>query len=122
MHARAVAPGARGRGDLREVALAIDARKQLAEQGVRARVVSMPSHELFAAQPQAYRDSVLPPDVPRVSFEAAHPMSWHRWVMPSGVALGLDRFGASAPYQRLYEELGLTAEAVVEAAVGLVGV
>ncbi len=103
-----------------EVAVALEARHRLAGRGVRARVVSMPSHELFSAEPASYRDEVLPPGVPRVAFEAAHPMSWHRWVMPAGVALGLDRFGASAPYQRLYEELGLTAERIVEAAEGLV--
>ena len=103
-----------------EVGLIVDARAQLAEQGIRARVVSMPSHELFAAQPQAYRDSVLPPGVPRVSIEAAHPMSWQRWVGSDGVALGIERFGASAPYTRIYEELGLTVKQVVAAATGLV--
>jgi transketolase len=103
-----------------EVSLIVDARAQLAEQGIRARVVSMPSHELFAAQPQAYRDQVLPPGVPRVSIEAAHPMSWQRWVGSDGVALGIERFGASAPYTRIYEELGLTVKQVVAAASGLV--
>ena len=104
-----------------EVAIALEARQRLAERGVRARVVSMASHELFARQPQAYQDEVLQPGVPRVSIEAAHPMSWHRWVLPHGVALGLDRFGASAPYQRLYEELGLTVDKMVEAAVTVSG-
>ena len=104
-----------------EVAIALEARQRLAERGVRARVVSMASHELFARQPQAYQEEVLPVVVPRVSIEAAHPMSWHRWVLPHGVALGLDRFGASAPYQRLYEELGLTVDKMVEAAVKVSG-
>ena len=103
-----------------EVALALDARTQLAAQGIRARVVSMPSHELFAVQPQGYRDEVLPPGVPRVAIEAAHPMSWQRWVGPDNVILGIERFGASAPYTRIYEELGLTVKQLVAAAAGLV--
>jgi transketolase len=104
-----------------EVALIMTAREKLADQGIRARVVSLPSHELFAAQPPAYRDSVLPPDVPRVSIEAAHPMSWYRWVGSNGIVLGVERYGASAPYERVYSELGLTVEKIVEAARGLVG-
>ena len=104
-----------------EVAIVLEARKRLAERGVRARVVSMPCHELFARQDAAYQAEVLPAGVPRVAMEAASPMSWYRWVLPGGTVLGLDRFGASAPYQRLYEELGMTAEAVVDAAVALVG-
>jgi transketolase len=99
-----------------EVALAIEAGERLAAEGVRARVVSVPSMELFAAQDAAYRTSVLPEGVPRVSIEAAHPMSWQRLVGPGGVALGIDRFGASAPYQRVYQELGITVEKLVEAA------
>ncbi|HEX6631964.1 MAG TPA: transketolase [Gemmatimonadaceae bacterium] len=102
-----------------EVAIVLEARARLEERGVRARVVSMPCHETFAAQPQEYRDAVLPRGIPRVSIEAAHPMSWQRWVAPNGIALGLTHFGASAPYQRLYDELGVTAEAVVEAALEL---
>jgi transketolase len=80
----------------------------------------MPSHELFARQDAKYRDSVLPPAVPRIAVEAAHPMSWYRWVGADGVVLGLDRYGASAPYERIYTELGLTVERVVDAAVELV--
>jgi transketolase len=99
-----------------EVALAIEAGERLAAEGVRARVASVPSMELFAAQDAAYRTSVLPEGVPRVSIEAAHPMSWQRLVGPGGVALGIDRFGASAPYQRVYQELGITVEKLVEAA------
>jgi transketolase len=104
-----------------EVALILAARERLEAAGVPTRVVSMPSHELFAAEPPAYRDEVLPPDVPRVSIEAAHPMSWHRWVGTTGIILGLDRFGASAPYERIYQELGLTVDRVVEAAREVVG-
>jgi transketolase len=104
-----------------EVAIILEASARLAERGVKARVVSMPCHETFADQPQEYRESVLPVGIPRVSLEAAHPMSWQRWVAPDGIALGLTHFGESAPYQRLYEELGVTAEAVVEAAEQLHG-
>jgi transketolase len=99
-----------------EVALVLAAAEKLAEKGVRARVVSMPSHELFALQEPAYRHEVLPRGVPRVAIEAAHPMSWYRWVGADGVVLGLERFGASAPYERLYTELGLTVEKLVAAA------
>jgi transketolase len=99
-----------------EVQLAISARDTLATAGIRARVVSMPSHELFAAQQQRYRDDVLPPGVPRVAIEAAHPMSWYRWVGDRGAIIGLDHFGASAPAERLFKEFGITAERVVEEA------
>jgi transketolase len=105
-----------------EVALALSAAEKLAERGVEARVVSLPSHELFAQQPASYRESVLPPGVPRVAIEAAHPMSWYRWVGDNGVVLGIDRFGASAPYEKIYEELGLTVDKLVDAAERLVGV
>jgi transketolase len=104
-----------------EVALALAAAEKLGERGVQARVVSMPSHALFAAQPVSYRESVLPPGVPRVAIEAAHPMSWYRWVGDNGVVLGIDRFGASAPYERIYEELGITVDKLVDAAERLVG-
>mgnify|MGYP002777960283 CR=1 FL=1 len=103
-----------------EVELAMKAGDLLGADGIRARVVSVPSMELFAAQDAAYRDGLLPPGVPRVSIEAAHPMSWYRLVGDRGVALGIERFGASAPYQRLYQELGITAERMAEAARRLV--
>jgi transketolase len=105
-----------------EVALVLSAAEKLAERGVEARVVSLPSHELFAQQPASYRESVLPPGVPRVAIEAAHPMSWYRWVGDNGVVLGIDHFGASAPYEKIYEELGLTVDKLVDAAERLVGV
>ena len=104
-----------------EVSLAVDARTALAARGVRARVVSMPSHELFAEQPASYRDSVLPPGIPRVAVEAGHPMSWYRWVGDRGVVIGLERFGASAPGPVVYKELGLTAAHVTDAALTLLG-
>jgi transketolase len=103
-----------------EVALIMAAREKLQASGVRARVVSLASHELFAEQTKEYRDSVLPKDVPRVSIEAAHSMSWYRWVGSNGVVLGIDRYGASAPYETIYSELGLTVDKVVEAARGVV--
>ncbi|HET7630886.1 MAG TPA: transketolase [Gemmatimonadaceae bacterium] len=105
-----------------EVQFVLEARATLQKQGIPARVVSMPSHELFAAQDAGYRDQVLPPGIPRVAIEAAQPMSWHRWLLGApGTAIGLDHFGASAPYERIYQEFGITADAVVKAAKALLG-
>jgi transketolase len=104
-----------------EVALILDAQKKLEADGVRARAVSMPSHEIFARQDQAYRDSVLPKGVKRIAMEAAHPMSWYKWVGDDGVILGLERFGASAPAATIYEHLGITVDHVVQTAKQLVG-
>jgi transketolase len=101
-----------------EVEIALDAQAQLLKQDLPARVVSMASMEVFAAQPQAYRDAVLPPGVRRVAVEAGHPMSWYKWVGSDGAVVGIETFGASAPYQKLYEEYGITAAAVVKAARG----
>ena len=103
-----------------EVEIILKAQDTLAEQGIRARTVSVPSMELFAQQDQAYRDSVLPPGIKRVSIEASQPMSWYKWLGEGGVAIGLDHFGASAPYQELYKEFHLTAEHVVETAKSLI--
>ena len=103
-----------------EVAVIIEAQEKLEREGIRARAVSMPSHNLFAEQSKAYRDSVLPPDAKRVSIEAAHTMSWQRWIAPDGIALGIERYGASAPYERIYKELGLMADDVVKAAKSLI--
>ena len=103
-----------------EVALILEAQQKLKAQGIRARVVSMPSHEIFSAQSDEYRASVLPPGIKRVSIEASQPMSWQRWVGSDGIALGLHRFGASAPYKQLYEHLGMTVDKVVETAKQLV--
>ena len=99
-----------------ELQLALRARDSLAPLNIRARVVSMPSHELFAAQDQRYREEVLLPDVPRVAVEAGHPMSWYRWIGEHGAVVAFDHFGASAPYERIYKEFGITAERVVQAA------
>jgi transketolase len=103
-----------------EVALVLAAQSKLAESGVRARAVSMPSHELFARQPLAYQLDVLPPGSKRIAIEAAHPMSWYRWVGTEGIVMGIDHFGASAPYAEIYKGFGLTVDKLVEAARGLV--
>ncbi len=103
-----------------EVSLITTAQAMLREHGIRARTVSIPSHELFLQQSSDYRRSVLPPGVPRVSIEAGHTMSWDRFVGDSGIALGILRFGASAPAERIFKELNITAQAVVDAAVTLV--
>jgi transketolase len=94
-----------------EVSLALAARELLAGEGIATRVVAMPSWELFAAQDDAYRASVLPPDQPKVSVEAAIAMGWERWVDAS---VSIERFGASAPGEVVMRELGMTPEHVAE--------
>ncbi len=98
-----------------EVSISKDAASSLAETGIQARVVSMPSWELFAQQSGVYQQEVLGTDLPRVAIEAGSPMGWERWVgndPQKGLILGLDRFGASAPYETLYAQLGLSAAEV----------
>jgi transketolase len=104
-----------------EVALVLDAQKKLEADGIRARAVSMPSMELFARQDQAYRDGVLPKGVKRLAMEAAHPMSWYKWIGPDGVILGLERFGASAPAAQIFEHLGITVDRLVQTAKEMLG-
>lgn len=105
-----------------EVQLIVQARKELAKQNIQARVVSFPSWELFNAQPQAYRDSVLPPTVrARVAVEAGVPQGWCAYVGEAGQVIGMERFGASAPYQVLYEKFGFTVENVVKTALRVLG-
>ena len=105
-----------------EVALVIAAREKLAQLNIQARVVSMPSWELFDAQSQEYRDSVLPRPVrSRLAVEAALPQGWHRYVGDGGDVIGIERFGASAPGNVVIERLGFTVEHVVERALALVG-
>ncbi|MGP6173130.1 transketolase [Corynebacterium sp. A21] len=100
-----------------EVQLAVEAAKQLEAEGTAARVVSVPCMDWFAEQDAEYIESVLPKAVTaRVSVEAGLAMSWHRWIGDRGRAVSLEHFGASAPYQRLYQEFGITTEAVVAAA------
>jgi len=105
-----------------ELSICVGARGLLQQQGVPTRVVSMPSMELFAAQPQEYRAQVLPPEVPiRVAVEAGVDQPWWRWVGDHGAVVGVNRFGASAPYQTIYEHLGLTPSAVAERVQRLLG-
>jgi transketolase len=100
-----------------EVSLALEAQAALAQDGVAARVVSLPCWERFLAQDAAYRDEVLPPSVrARVAVEAGVTFGWGSLVGPTGQVVGLDRFGASAPGEVLYEQLGITVAAVVSAA------
>lgn len=105
-----------------EVSLIMAAHKTLNALGIRARAVSMPSFELFEAQDQAYKESVLPASVTaRVAVEAGVPFGWHRYVGTGGTIIGLERFGASAPQEVIFKELGFTPEAVVAAARRLLG-
>jgi len=103
------------------IVIATGSELSIALEGARSldrnvRVVSLPCWELFDAQAPAYRDEVLPPSVgARVSIEAGVTLGWERYVGPAGTSIGVDRFGASAPYERIYEELGLTPQAVADA-------
>ena len=100
-----------------EVPVALEAHQQLVKEGIRSRVVSMPSWELFEAQPQAYKDTVLPPAVrARVSVEAGSPLGWERYVGWEGAIIGVNRFGASAPGSVVMRELGFTPKHVVDTA------
>lgn len=105
-----------------EVQYAVEAQQQLSDQGIAARVVSMPSWELFEEQSDEYKEEVFPSDVrARVSIEAGATHGWQRWVGTDGVAIGIDHFGASAPYETIYEEFGLTPERIVKEAKSLLG-
>ncbi len=104
-----------------EVHLALAAQEQLSKRDVRARVVSMPSWELFDEQPAEYRMQVLPPDVPKLAIEAGIARGWRDYVGEHGDIIGLDRFGASAPGKVVMEKLGFTAEHVAERALSLLG-
>jgi len=100
-----------------EVSLCVEGFERLTSEGIRARVVSMPSWELFEQQNQSYRDSVLPPEVTaRVSVEQASTFGWERYVGPSGTMIGMASFGASAPLKELQKKFGFTVDRVVEAA------
>jgi transketolase len=103
-----------------EIELVMAARQTLQERNVMARVVSMPSWELFNAQPQSYRDQVLLPSVrARLAVEAGATQGWHRYVGDGGDVLGVDRFGASAPGDTVMREYGFTAENVCKRAQAL---
>jgi len=100
-----------------EVSLAVDAKKILDTKGLRTRIVSMPCWELFEAQPQEYRDTVLPPAVTaRMSIEAGATFGWSRWVGDRGFAFGIDHFGASAPMAAIAKGFGFTPDHVAELA------
>lgn len=105
-----------------EVGIAVEAYEQLMKDGVKVRVVSLPCWELFEEQDATYKQSVLPSEVKkRVSMEAGIPLGWERYVGDEGVIIGVDQFGASAPYQKIFEEYGLTVDAMVSAARSLLG-
>jgi transketolase len=103
-----------------EVAICVAARDILEQEGIHTQVVSMPSVELYLGQPGRYRDQVLPHGVPIVAVEAGRTSFWHGVVGPRGDVVGIDRFGASAPAERIYQEFGLTPERVAERARALV--
>ena len=98
-----------------EVEIAVAAQKQLQAEGISTRVVSMPCQDLFNEQPAAYREDILRPGTVRVAVEAGIEMGWQRYIGEKGGFVGMDSFGASAPYKQLYEHFGITAEAVAQA-------
>jgi transketolase len=102
-----------------EVSLALEAQKQLAEQGIAVRVVSLPCWEAFEQQPASYQEGILPKNLPTLSVEAGTTLGWSRW---AGASIGLDRYGASAPFADVYAKLGFTAENVVLEVKKLLGV
>jgi transketolase len=105
-----------------EVSLCMTAREKLKDRGVRARVVSMPSWNLFENQDEPYRESVLPRRIrKRVTIEAASPIGWHKWAGDEGLVIGVERFGASAPGQDVFNHLGFTADHVAAAALRVLG-
>jgi transketolase len=105
-----------------EVSLALEAHARLVAGGIRSRVVSMPSWELFERQPQSYRETILPPGVrARISIEAAAPFGWERYVGLEGAIVGVADFGASAPGPVVLREFGFTPEHVVETAKRVLG-
>ena len=100
-----------------EVPLTLTAARKLAENGVKTRVVSMPSWERFDRQPRDYRDKVLPPQVSaRIAVEAGIKLGWEHYVGFNGKIIGMETFGASAPGPVLYEKFGFTVEKIIEAA------
>jgi transketolase len=103
-----------------EVGLVLKVQDALAANGIPARVVSVPSMERFLAADATYRATVLPSGVPRLAVEAGHPMSWWQLIAGQGDVVGLDHFGASAPFDRLYREFGLSVDAITARATKLV--
>jgi len=100
-----------------EVHIALKAQEELERKNIAARVIAMPSWDLFEKQPKEYRDSVIPPNIKaRVSIEAGSPIGWERWTGDDGAIIGIDSFGASAPWQDLYQKFNITSENVVKVA------
>ena len=100
----------------------IEAQKKLKEEKIFARVVSMPSWDLFEKQTQSYRDDVLPPSITkRLAVEAASKFGWEKWTGNEGDVIGMESFGASAPDKDLFKEFGFTAENVISRAKKLLG-
>ncbi len=105
-----------------EVHVALEAAEKIRKRRTSVRVVNMPSWELFEGQPDDYRNEVLPPrNAARVAIEAGVTQGWHRFIGDKGEVIGIDRFGASAPYKVLFEKFGLTADRLAEKALGLIG-
>ena len=105
-----------------EVSLAVEAHEKLVAEGIRARVVSMPSWDIFEHQTREYRDSVLPPTVKaRVAVEQGSTLGWERYVGESGRVIGMKTFGASAPLKELQTKFGFEPERVVAAAKEVLG-
>lgn len=105
-----------------ELSIAVAAQQLLGDEGIRARVVSMPSFELFEEENEAYRNEVLPPGVTaRVAVEAGVRQGWDRYLGTGGTFVGLDRFGASAPFKTIYQEFGITPQRVADEAKKLIG-
>jgi len=103
-----------------EVSIALEAGNKLEEQGISARVISMPSWELFDAQPENYRNNVLPPELKaRISIEAASPIGWERYTGADGIIICIDRFGTSAPGDTIYKNFGITTDSIVDKALQL---
>jgi transketolase len=106
-----------------EVSLAVQAHEKLKAEGIRSRVVSMPSWDIFEHQPKEYRDSVLPPAVTaRVAVEQASTFGWERYVGPTGRVIGMTTFGASAPFKELQKEFGFEPDHIVAAAKEQLGI
>jgi transketolase len=105
-----------------ELQLAVSASEILAKEGIKTRVVSMPSWELFEQQDEAYRNTVLPPKIKkRLAVEAGVTFGWYKWVTSEGDVIGIDRFGMSAPGDEVMKYFGFTVENVCERARALVG-
>ncbi|MFC1487955.1 transketolase C-terminal domain-containing protein, partial [Thermoproteota archaeon] len=102
-----------------EVHLALAAKNQLKKKGINTMVVSMPSWELFEEQSEEYKKNVFPSNIPKIALEAGIPLGWHKYVGLEGDIIGLNRFGASAPGQVVYEKLGFNLKNIMKHALEL---